>query len=46
MTDSIRVEIERLMADLEQLARFSDADPPAVTRILFSDQDIQARACL
>jgi ureidoglycolate amidohydrolase len=46
MTPSIQVDVARLIGDLEQLAGFSDADPPAVTRILFSEQDLQARAFL
>jgi N-carbamoyl-L-amino-acid hydrolase len=36
----------RLIGDLEQLAQFSEADPPAVTRVLFAEQDLQARAFL
>jgi ureidoglycolate amidohydrolase len=46
MTSSIQVDVARLIGDLEQLARFSDADPPAVTRVFFSEQDLQARAFL
>jgi ureidoglycolate amidohydrolase len=33
-----------LQAWIDELAAFSDAAPPAVTRILFSDVDLQARA--
>ncbi len=33
-----------LQAWIDELADFSDASPPAVTRILFSDVDLQARA--
>jgi ureidoglycolate amidohydrolase len=29
---------------IDELAAFSDASPPAVTRVLFSDEDLQARA--
>jgi ureidoglycolate amidohydrolase len=46
MTNSIQVDIARLMGDLQQLACFSEADPPAVTRVLFTEQDLQARAFL
>jgi N-carbamoyl-L-amino-acid hydrolase len=46
MTPPIQVDVAPLLADLEQLARFSEAEPPAVTRILFSEQDLQARAFL
>jgi N-carbamoyl-L-amino-acid hydrolase len=30
------------MTELEDLARFSDAQPPAVTRVLFTDADLKA----
>ena len=46
MTNSIQVDVVRFMGDLEQLARFSEADPPAVTRVLFTEPDLQARAFL
>jgi N-carbamoyl-L-amino-acid hydrolase len=46
MTNSIQVDVARLIGDLEQLARFSEADPPAVTRVLFTEPDLQARAFL
>jgi N-carbamoyl-L-amino-acid hydrolase len=42
----VNVDIARLTAELEQLARFSDADPPAVTRVLFTEPDLKARAFL
>src|SRR5262249_817775 len=42
----IQVDISRLTAELEQLALFSDAEPPAVTRVLFTDTDLKARAYL
>jgi ureidoglycolate amidohydrolase len=37
------VEIDTLMAELETLARISEAEPPVVTRIVFSDADLRAR---
>jgi N-carbamoyl-L-amino-acid hydrolase len=40
------VKIDRLMAELEALAGFSDAPPPAVTRIVYTDSDLRARAFL
>lgn len=39
----LAIDQRRLTAELEQLAQFSDADPPAVTRVLFTDADGQAR---
>src|SRR5437879_3868464 len=46
MTPPIQVDIARLIGDLEQLARFSDAEAPGVTRVLFTEKDLQARAFL
>ncbi len=40
------IEADRLSTELEQLASFSDAPPPAVTRIVFSEVDLLARAWL
>lgn len=37
---------ERLSAELETLATFSDAPAPAVTRVVYSESDLQARAYL
>ena len=45
-TPPIRIDVERLSAELERLARFSDAEPPAVTRVLFTGPDLEARAYL
>jgi N-carbamoyl-L-amino-acid hydrolase len=42
----ISIDIGNLTAELETLATFSDAPAPAVTRIVFSGQDIRARAWL
>ena len=42
----IQVDSGRLSGELEQLARFSEVEPPAVTRILFSPEDLRARAFL
>src|SRR5579863_1943682 len=42
----IQVESEQLFGELDQLAAFSDAPAPAVTRIVFSETDLRARAYL
>jgi ureidoglycolate amidohydrolase len=41
-----RINAARLSAELEQLSLFSEAAKPAVTRVLYSPQDQQARAWL
>jgi N-carbamoyl-L-amino-acid hydrolase len=43
---NVQVGLARLTGELEQLARFSDAEPPAVTRVLFTEPDRRARAFL
>lgn len=43
---NIRIHQERLTSEIEALAQISDADPPAVTRIVFSEKDRQARQWL
>jgi ureidoglycolate amidohydrolase len=43
---TIAIDTERLTHELATLATFSDAPSPAVTRIVFSDQDAQARLWL
>jgi N-carbamoyl-L-amino-acid hydrolase len=40
------VDQNRLMAEIEELASISDAEPPAVTRIVFTPTDLKARAWL
>jgi ureidoglycolate amidohydrolase len=37
------VDSSRLSEELERLAQFSEAEPPAVTRVLFTQVDLQAR---
>jgi ureidoglycolate amidohydrolase len=44
MPSSFKVDIGRVSAELEDLARLSDAEAPAVTRVLFTDQDLAARS--
>jgi ureidoglycolate amidohydrolase len=43
---NIEIDRDRLLSEIEVLASFSDADPPAVTRIVFSPADLKARAWL
>jgi ureidoglycolate amidohydrolase len=40
----IKIDQRRVAEEIDTLAAFSDAEPPAVTRIVFSDQDLRARA--
>jgi ureidoglycolate amidohydrolase len=40
------IDASRLAAEIEELARFSDTPYPSVTRILFTEQDLRARAWL
>ena len=39
----MKVDIGRLCGELETLAQFSDAPPPAVTRVVYSETDRRAR---
>jgi ureidoglycolate amidohydrolase len=39
-----KVHIDDLMAELAALARISEAEPPVVTRVVFSEADMRARA--
>ena len=41
---NLDVDRDRLSAEIEQLARISDAEPPAVTRVVFTPTDLKARA--
>ena len=40
----LHIDRDRLLAEIEALAAISDADPPAVTRIVFTPTDLKARA--
>src|ERR1700686_2207611 len=40
----IEVDRQRLMSEIEILASFSEAEAPAVTRIVFTPTDLKARA--
>lgn len=44
MTLSLSVSSERVCRQLDELAAFSDAPAPAVTRVLFTPADLQGRA--
>jgi ureidoglycolate amidohydrolase len=44
MTLSLSVSSERVCRQLDELAAFSDAPAPAVTRVLFTPTDLQGRA--
>ncbi len=43
---NLTINQQRLSSELEQLATFSEVPAPAVTRILFSEQDMQGRSYL
>ena len=43
---NLAVDRDRLMAEIEELASISDADPPAITRVVFTPADLKARAWL
>ncbi len=40
----LEIDQQRLISEIETLAAFSDAEPPAVTRIVFTPTDLKARA--
>jgi ureidoglycolate amidohydrolase len=42
----LEIDRHRLLSEIEALAAISDADPPAVTRIVFTPTDLKARAWL
>lgn len=42
----LEIDRHRLLSEIEALAAISDADPPAVTRIVFTPADLKARAWL
>src|SRR5690242_10144147 len=41
---TMQIDSARVTAELARLAEFSDAPAPAVTRVVYSEQDCQARA--
>jgi N-carbamoyl-L-amino-acid hydrolase len=42
----IQIDQQRVAQEIEALAAISDVEPPAVTRIVFSEQDLRARSWL
>jgi ureidoglycolate amidohydrolase len=40
----VAIDQNRLTSEIEALAAFSDAEPPAVTRVVFTPTDLEARA--
>jgi N-carbamoyl-L-amino-acid hydrolase len=43
---NLAIDQNRLVSEIEALARISDAEPPAVTRIVFTPTDLEARTWL
>jgi len=43
-TDSSQLSIDGLIAELMTLAKISEAEPPVVTRVVFSEADMRGRA--
>jgi len=43
---SLTIDRGRLLSEIDALASFSEAEPPAVTRIVFTPTDLKARAWL
>jgi ureidoglycolate amidohydrolase len=43
---SLSIDSARLSAEIEAIASISDAEPPAVTRVVFTPTDLKARAWL
>ena len=43
---NLQIDKDRLTAEIEELAKISEAEPPVVTRIVFSPADLKARAWL
>jgi N-carbamoyl-L-amino-acid hydrolase len=43
MTDSLKIDAARVQAEIDELAAITSVPNPATTRILFSDEDLQAR---
>jgi ureidoglycolate amidohydrolase len=41
---NLSIDKDRLVSEIDSLSNFSDAEPPAVTRIVFTPSDMQARA--
>ncbi|MDW8481273.1 MAG: hypothetical protein RML14_05190 [Meiothermus sp.] len=44
MALKLQINTERIVRELEQLASYSETPPPAITRILFTRPDLEARS--
>jgi N-carbamoyl-L-amino-acid hydrolase len=44
ISTKIEVDVARVWDEIETLATFNEAEPPAVTRVVYTDQDLAARA--
>jgi N-carbamoyl-L-amino-acid hydrolase len=44
--NDVNVDIDRLSRELDELAAINDAEPPAITRVLYTETDLKARAWL
>jgi ureidoglycolate amidohydrolase len=44
MTDKPELSLDGMLAELTALAHLSEAEPPVVTRVVFSEADLRARA--
>src|SRR5271154_4511731 len=40
---NLQIDNDRLSAEIEELAAISEAEPPVVTRVVFSEADVRAR---
>ena len=43
---NLKIDRDRLMSEIDALASFSNAEAPAVTRVVFTPTDLKARAWL
>ena len=41
--NSIKIDVQRLQREIDELALISEAEPPVVTRVLFSEADLRGR---
>lgn len=44
MNTGLTIDLDRLMGDINELAEITEVPPPAVTRVIFSERDLVARA--
>src|SRR6516225_6589214 len=43
-TMNLHIDQQRLQSEIDELAQISEAEPPVVTRVVFSEADLRARA--